>query len=82
MTELEQTQSPGVFVIPPRLVDRADGVHGHYCVERSRDGVCHEFWNERAGEWCSAGTVYIGRVQAEKKLFDLRAALREGMRHV
>lgn len=49
----------GVRTMIYKLVNRADGVDGHYCVGRSEDGVYFDFWNE-CGEWCSAGTVYIG----------------------
>lgn len=41
----------------PRLVNRGDGVDGHYCIARTRPEGFSEFWNADLKEWCSAGTV-------------------------
>lgn len=49
-----------------RLYDRADGCKGHYCIGRKTNRGFHEWWNENAGEFCGAGTVYIGDAATEK----------------
>lgn len=58
----------------PKLIDRGDGVRGHYCIGRSIDFLAHpsifEFWNESHG-WCSAGTVYVGEQTAKAKLYEV-----------
>lgn len=58
----------------PKLIDRADGVRGHYCIGRSVDMLSHpsifEFWNDAHG-WCSAGTVYVGEQAAKAKLYEV-----------
>ena len=42
-----------------KLIDRADGVRGHFCIGRQvKDTIYWEFWNEKENTWCSAGTVY------------------------
>jgi hypothetical protein len=41
----------------PRLVDRADGVKGHYSIARTRPEGFVEYWNAKQAKWCSAGTV-------------------------
>lgn len=56
--------------VRPRLLDRADGVKGHFCIGRSPDGRYYEFWHEQTG-WCSAGTVFVGEEAAEAKLAEL-----------
>lgn len=57
----------------PRLVNRADGVKGHYCIARtvySYWGDYAEFWNE-GDKWSSAGEVFIGEEAAKAKLAEL-----------
>lgn len=45
------------------LIDRADGVRGHYCIGRHMEKYRHfptptwEFWD--GDKWSSAGKVYI-----------------------
>lgn len=59
----------------PRLVNRADGVKGHYCIARtvhSYWGDYAEFWNK--GKWCGAGEVFIGEEAAKAKLAELTQA--------
>lgn len=51
----------------PKLFDRADGVKGHYCIGRPRGNGFTEFWSPHFG-WCCAGTVYVGKELATKKL--------------
>ena len=50
-----------------KLLDRGDGVKGHYCIGR-QTGDYMEFWNDKEVRWCSAGTVYKKKVLAEDKL--------------
>ena len=51
-----------------RLVDRADGCKGHYCIQRKipgTNGKYVEHWNEnKGGHWNSFGTVYTDARQA------------------
>ena len=61
------TTAPVHGVVMPYLIDRGDGVRGHFCIGRCANGVYSEFWNDGHG-WCSAGTVYVGREAAEAKL--------------
>jgi hypothetical protein len=44
--------------VPPTLIDRADGVKGHYTIGRSKDGSVYEYWDAGRELWCSAGTVF------------------------
>ena len=57
----------------PFLVDRADGVRGHYCVARTykwgRLDV-HEYWNTRIGAYASAGTMYTSLKDASCELVE------------
>ena len=47
----------------PRLVNRGDGVDGHYCMARTHEQGYTEYWNDDVKKWCSAGTVFnLGRV--------------------
>lgn len=53
-----------------RLIDRADGISGRFCI--ARDSVLYgapycQFYNEEDG-WGSAGTVYVGEVVATEKM--------------
>jgi hypothetical protein len=47
-------------VVPmiPYLKNRADAVDGHYCIARLTNHGYSEFWNEEAGKWCGAGSVF------------------------
>lgn len=56
----------------PTLVDRGDGVKGHYCIGRLvKPGEPYwEYWSK--GEWSSAGEVFIGREAAEAQLESIR----------
>lgn len=40
-----------------RLVDRADGCRGHYCIQRDRDSRCVEYWS--GNRWSAFGMVYV-----------------------
>jgi hypothetical protein len=75
--ENASSATPVDCIVMPRLINRGDGVNGHYCIGRSRDGVFYEFWSDREG-WCSAGMVYIGREVAEAKLKEVTAMKRDG----
>lgn len=46
------------YRVPPTLIDRSDGVKGHYTIGRSRDGRVYEYWDADRDLWCSAGTVF------------------------
>jgi hypothetical protein len=46
------------WCVPPTLIDRADGVKGHYTIGRSKDGRTYEYWDAGRDLWCSAGTVF------------------------
>lgn len=67
----------------PFLIDRADGVSGHYCVARLKDDKgTHEFFNEPqenvpvgCGCWSASGTVYFGLKQASHKLLEVFVAV-------
>lgn len=66
----------------PFLVDRADGVRGHYCVARLKDdNATHEFYNdpkgdewEGRGSWSASGSVYHDLKTASGKLLRVFAA--------
>lgn len=51
-----------------KLIDRADGVKGHYCIGReipvstNKFGSFWEFYNK--GKWLSAGQVFTNRKNA------------------
>lgn len=45
-------------VMLPYLVNRGDGVDGHYCICRRNPQGYRETWNEEQQKWCSAGTVF------------------------
>lgn len=60
----------------PTLVDRGDGIKGHYCIGRliEPDKSYWEFWNH--GQWLSAGQVFIGKKVALATLAKIRATPR------
>jgi hypothetical protein len=70
--ENASSATPVDCIVMPRLINRGDGVNGHFCIGRSKDGVFYEFWSDREG-WCSAGMVYIGQEAAEAKLKEVTA---------
>jgi len=45
-------------VMLPHLVNRGDGVDGHYCICRMHPKGYRETWDEEQQKWCSAGTVF------------------------
>lgn len=48
-----------------KVIDRADGVRGHYCVGRQM-GPYSKFWEfYKDGKWCSAGEVFTDRDAAK-----------------
>lgn len=54
---------------PPKLLDNADGVRGHYCIGRTHSTLGPpflEFWNH--GSWLSAGEVFCGQNEARAVL--------------
>lgn len=46
------------WCVSPTLIDRADGVKGHYAIGRSKDGRTYEYWDAGRDLWCAAGTVF------------------------
>jgi len=46
------------WCVPPMLIDRADGVKGHYSIGRSKDGRTYEYWDASRDLWCAFGTVF------------------------
>lgn len=47
----------------PYLVNRGDGVDGHYCICRIHKDGYREAWDDKKKKWCSAGTVFnLGKV--------------------
>lgn len=53
-----------------KLFDRADGIHGHYCIGRQiGDTTYWEYYNK--GMWCSAGQLFTSRESAEFMLKQL-----------
>jgi predicted Zn-ribbon and HTH transcriptional regulator len=73
---LGKTDRESVQVIagyPIKLLDRADGCKGHFCLGRQRNPPYWEFWSEtyNGGSWCSAGTLFSGREAAQEKLAEL-----------
>lgn len=59
-----------------KLCNRADGVPGHYCIGKKivPGQPWWHFWNEQTNAWWGAGTVYVGRLRAERMLEKLRTA--------
>ena len=57
----------------PTIIDRADGVKGHYCIGRliKVGEPFWEYWN--SGSWCSAPTVYVGERLALEALTEIRS---------
>lgn len=41
----------------PRLVNRADGVDGHYCIRRIQPCGTAEYWDQDERKWSAFGTV-------------------------
>jgi len=62
----------------PGLLDRGDGVKGHYCIGRliRIDEIYWEFWNH--GKWASAGQVFVGKEAAMEAMAQVRATYAEG----
>ena len=57
-----------------RLVDRGDGVRGHYCIARTINdgrGEYTAYWNDNADDWVSAGSLYLSRQRAQEKILAL-----------
>lgn len=57
-----------------RLIDYADGNKGRFCI--ARDSVLYgppycQYYHEKE-IWSSAGTVYIGRLEAEEKMKQIK----------
>jgi hypothetical protein len=53
-----------------KLVNRADGVDGHYCIGRNLKDF-REYWNDETGRWGAFGTVFEGKEFAEKKFNEI-----------
>ena len=58
----------------PTLLDRGDGVKGHFCIGRliKPAEIYWEFWN--GGQWRGAGEVFVGREAAQRQLDLIRAS--------
>lgn len=58
----------------PEIIDRADGVRGHFAIGRKLNARAKisiwEFWSKN--RWCSAGEVFYSRTAAERVLQKLR----------
>lgn len=50
--------SDDVAVGVPYLINRSDGVDGHYCIAKKHPNGYHEFWNHHSQVWCSGGTLF------------------------
>lgn len=57
-----------------KLCDMGDGVKGHYCIGKpmEKGSIYWQYWNDHAKEWSGAGTLYIGRDKAKKKMAQLK----------
>lgn len=56
-----------------KLVDRADGVRGHFCIGRRAVTALGDFWEfYNKGAWVSAGQLFTTRENAEFVLSQLR----------
>jgi hypothetical protein len=55
----------------PQLVDRADGVVGHYAIGRMNVAGYCEFWNLRSHRWASASEDVLTLEQAQELLRNL-----------
>ena len=58
MDKKRAERSADVEVGVPYLINRGDGVDGHYCIGRKTSKDYHEFWNHNAQVWCSVGTLF------------------------
>ena len=61
-----------------KLINRADGIKGHYCIGRPMEAfntTVWEFWNK--DKWRSVGEVFTCREIALKKLEELRQCTKE-----
>lgn len=72
MTKAKQRELRRAWYAEPRmrLVDRATGVAGTYCIQRNHPEMYVEHWSEKAG-WTAFGTVYT-LAEANKKLEELK----------
>jgi hypothetical protein len=68
--ELEAMFSPATPWVP-FLVDRADGVKGHYAIGRLTDRNTSEYWNLRQHRWASASDDVLTLDQANELLKNL-----------
>ena len=59
------------------LIDYADGVKGHFCLGRPipPEHFYWHFWNDTANDWCSAGSVYVGKDAARAKRREVKATM-------
>lgn len=69
----QSNQSAGLPGADFKLLDRCDGVQGHYCIGKPMEtgGTFWHFWNDECNDWCSAGSVYVGLEAANAKLREL-----------
>lgn len=57
-----------------RLVDRGDGVMGHYCIACTiGDGTSAHtaYWNDVADDWTAFGSLYLSRRRAQQRVLTL-----------
>jgi|VirMetMinimDraft_7_1064189.scaffolds.fasta_scaffold280679_2 hypothetical protein len=53
-----ETRDVERVVMLPHLVNRGDGVDGHYCICRMHPKGYREAWDVNQQKWGSAGTVF------------------------
>lgn len=54
------------------IVNRGDGVKGHYCIRRIVEYDHYEMYNGD-GKWSTAGTVYVGMGAVGDALINIEA---------
>ncbi len=59
-----------------KLINRADGVDGHYCIGRIHSKLGAPYWEYYfKGQWCSAGEVLTkNEAKSIKKFLETREA--------
>ena len=63
---------PALVTAGVKLINYSDGCKDHFCIGKPMEpgSIFWHFWNDKS-QWCSAGTVYIGRRAANAKLREL-----------
>jgi len=77
LEELRQRGAPPAYTPwMPYLVDRADGVKGHYCIGRSDLRGTHYYWNAKLKDWASCCDSVMSLEQALVVLKSMQPTLR------